>query len=186
MNELIDDLISSKSQVYSKIEFSSELSRSRFERDLVVYSEINMMKLVKSVISELSLNNIKITQYVLLPSRGQESMIRHVWMHLISNAIKYSKSRAYSRIEVGCYEKYNHIVYYVKDNGIGFDMKYYNKLFVIFQRLHPQGNFEGAGIGLAVVKKMIYHHHGHVWAESQLDNGACFYFSLPITSVRLD
>jgi light-regulated signal transduction histidine kinase (bacteriophytochrome) len=103
-----------------------------------------------------------------------------VWINLISNAIKFSKHKSKPSIEIGSYQKDNLVIYYVKDNGAGFDMQYYDKLFGVFQRLHSQEEFEGTGIGLAIVQKIVHRHNGTVWAESKLNEGACFYFSLPI------
>lgn len=116
----------------------------------------------------------------MLPAaKGDQSLIKQVWINLISNALKYSKYKSKINIEIGAYEKDNLVVYYVKDNGAGFDMQYYDKLFGVFQRLHSQQEFEGTGIGLAIVEKIIHRHNGTVWAESVLNEGTCFYFSLP-------
>ena len=104
-----------------------------------------------------------------------------MWVNLISNAIKYSQHQIKADIEIGSYKKDNMIIYYVKDNGVGFDMQYYDKLFGVFQRLHSQEDFEGTGIGLAIVQKIINRHNGTVWATSKINEGSCFYFSLPIT-----
>ena len=116
---------------------------------------------------------------VLPPAKGDQSLIKQVWINLISNAIKYSKNKNHAQIEIGAYEKGNQVIYYVKDNGAGFDMKYYDKLFGVFQRLHSQEEFEGTGIGLAIVQKIVSRHKGSVWAESVLNEGSTFYFSLP-------
>ena len=105
-----------------------------------------------------------------------------MWVNLISNAIKYSQHQVETIIEIGSYKKDNMIIYYVKDNGVGFDMQYYDKLFGVFQRLHSQQEFEGTGIGLAIVQKIINRHNGKVWATSKLNEGSCFYLSLPITT----
>jgi light-regulated signal transduction histidine kinase (bacteriophytochrome) len=99
-------------------------------------------------------------------------------VNLISNAIKYSKNKPEIKIEIGSFPKGDQNVYYVKDNGVGFDMKYYNKLFGVFQRLHSQEEFEGTGVGLAIINRIIQKHHGEVWAESKLNEETTFYFSL--------
>ena len=117
--------------------------------------------------------------HLLPPAKGDQSLIKQVWINLISNGIKYSKYKPKTNIEIGGHEKDNQVVYYVKDAGAGFDMQYYDKLFGVFQRLHSQEEFEGTGIGLAIVQKIVQRHNGAVWAESTLNEGACFYFSLP-------
>ncbi len=166
MGELIDDL----------------LTFSRLGRTALTTYEINMNALVKSVIEEEMIGNSDEIEFVinkLIPAKGTQTLIKQVWVNLISNAIKFSKHNPIARIEVGSYPKDNFIVYYVKDNGAGFDIQYYNKLFGVFQRLHSQEEFEGTGIGLAIVHKIIHRHNGTVWAESKLNEGSCFYFSLP-------
>lgn len=167
MGALIDDL----------------LAFSRLGRKEISMAEINMKALVKSIKDEdMSLNSSKIifTIHDLLSATGDQSLIKQVWINLISNAIKYSKQRTKINIEIGSSIKNNSIEYFVKDNGAGFDMQYYNKLFGVFQRLHSQEEFEGTGIGLAIVQKVISRHNGTVWADSKVDEGATFYFSLPI------
>ena len=167
MGELIDDL----------------LAFSKLGRRQVAAVKINMTALVKLVREELLLEdgeNIPEFKQSELPlAKGDQSLIKQVWINLISNAIKYSKYKPKTTIEIGAYEKDNFVVYYVKDNGAGFDMQYYDKLFGVFQRLHSQDEFEGTGIGLAIVQKIVHRHYGKVWAESKLKEGACFYFSLP-------
>ncbi|HQS06225.1 MAG TPA: ATP-binding protein, partial [Daejeonella sp.] len=114
--------------------------------------------------------------------KGDQSLIKQVLINLISNAIKYSKYKPETYIEIGSDVKDKLVFYYVKDNGAGFDMEYYDKLFGVFQRLHSQEEFEGTGIGLAIVQKIVNRHNGTVWAESVLNEGSCFYFSLPESS----
>ena len=170
MGDLIDDL----------------LTFSRLGRTALATSEINMAALVQSTIDEETngdTQNIEFTIKDLLPSHGTASLIKQVWVNLISNAIKFSKIKVNPHIEIGSYHnEENFVVYYVKDNGAGFDIQYYNKLFGVFQRLHSQNEFEGTGIGLAIVHKIIQRHNGTVWAESKLNEGSCFYFSLPVNN----
>ena len=167
MGDLIDDL----------------LAFSKLGRKQVTFLEINMTNLVKLVREELLFedgeNIPEFNVHVLPLAKGDQSLIKQVWINLISNAIKYSQYKPKTNIEIGAYEKDDFIVYYVKDKGAGFDMEYYDKLFGVFQRLHSQEEFEGTGIGLAIVQKIVHRHNGTVWAESKLNEGTCFYFSLP-------
>ena len=105
-------------------------------------------------------------------------MVFTIFRNLISNAIKFSKNKSKIRIEIGSYYQNNFEVYSIKDNGAGFDMQYYDKLFGVFQRLHSQEEYEGTGIGLSIVQKIVQRHNGTIWAESKLNEGSCFYFSL--------
>jgi len=172
MGDLIDDL-----QAFS-----------RLGRQVEAITELNMHSLVKSIkIDEMNENEtaIDLKIHELLPSKGQRTLIKQVWVSLISNAIKFSKNNPPIEIEIGSYYNDNNdqVVYYIKDTGVGFDMNYYDKLFKVFQRLHSPDEYEGSGIGLAIVKKIISNHNGTVWAESKVNEGSCFYFSLPkITS----
>ena len=115
----------------------------------------------------------------LSPAWGDRGLIKQVFVNILSNAIKFTIGRNEAQIEAGSYVKDDEIVYFIKDNGAGFDMKYYDKLFVVFQRLHSDSEYEGTGIGLALVQRIIKRHGGRVWAEAEVGKGACFYFSLP-------
>ncbi len=106
------------------------------------------------------------------------TLMMQVWMNLISNAIKYSAKEKNPVIEIGITRENGVDVFYIKDNGVGFDMKYYNKLFGVFQRLHSSEEFEGTGVGLALVQRIIIKHNGKVWAKAEVNKGATFYFSL--------
>ncbi len=170
MGQLIDDL----------------LSFSRLIRSELHHSKIDMQSLVESSIQELGTNydlsaNI-ISIQSLSPSYGDANMIRQVWINLISNALKYSSKNTHPEIVIGSHPDENGIVYHITDNGVGFSMEYAHKLFGVFQRLHSVNEFEGTGVGLAIVQRIIHRHGGRVWAESELGQGATFYFSLPANS----
>ncbi len=169
MGQLIDDL----------------LAFSRLGKQELGKAEIDMDALVKSVLEELldhqKGRKIALDLKPLQAAFGDINMIRQVWDNLISNAIKYSQSKGNSQIIISCYEdmQMGEVVYCVKDNGVGFDMKYIDKLFGVFQRLHKKEEFEGTGVGLALAKRIIDRHKGRIWAEAIVNEGATFYFSLP-------
>ena len=106
-------------------------------------------------------------------------LIRQVWVNLISNALKFTRNRKEIVLEVGGTQEAGQTTYWVKDNGAGFDMRYVDKLFGVFHRLHTEREFEGTGVGLAIVQRVIQRHSGRVWAVGEVDKGATFYFSLP-------
>jgi PAS domain S-box-containing protein len=159
------------------------LQFSRTGRREMQKSTLDMNQLVNEVIESMKTETSgrKITWEVeKLPAvQGDITLIRQVWANLLSNAIKFTKIRGKAEIRIGSRSEKHETVFYVKDNGAGFDMRYYGKLFGVFQRLHSMKEFEGTGIGLANVKKIVSKHGGRTWAESVLNEGAVFYFSLP-------
>lgn len=161
------------------------LSFSRMGRQELMKSNLDSNKIVGEIITDLGLNgNHKKIEWVIhsLPFiKADLKTINQVWINLISNAIKYSRNAAHPKIEIGSIEEKKSVTFFVKDNGVGFDEKYKEKLFKVFQRLHTSEEFEGTGIGLAIVDKVVSKHGGTVWAEAEVNKGACFYFSLPLS-----
>lgn len=158
------------------------LAFSRMGRKEITRVPVEFNKLVEPIIAELKNNTpekTKITVHALHNTQGDPSLLSQVYMNLISNAIKYSAKKEAAEVEIGADEKEDEIIYYVKDNGAGFDMQYAHKLFGVFQRLHSNEEFEGTGVGLAIVQRIIVKHGGKVWAEAKPGEGAIFYFSLP-------
>ncbi|HWB25378.1 MAG TPA: ATP-binding protein [Chitinophagaceae bacterium] len=142
------------------------------DMDITVRAVIKEQLMLYKYTADINIGN-------LLPTVCDSILIRQVWSNLISNALKYSSKKEKACIEIDSYARNNEIVYSVKDNGVGFDMKYSDKLFGVFQRLHGQKEFEGSGVGLALVQRVILKHGGKVWAEAEEGKGAAFYFTLP-------
>lgn len=159
------------------------LDLTRVSRADLKFKKINMNEIIDEVISNdfnnLDQEKVKINIAPLLNSYGDPVLIRQVWQNLISNAIKYSQKKDVSLIEISSSVKANSVVFSIKDNGVGFNPEYSNKLFNIFQRLHNSEEFEGTGVGLAIIKRIINRHQGEAWAESEEGKGATFYFTLP-------
>ena len=159
------------------------LEFSRLGRKPIAAAEVDMGALVQGVITELSAApGAASPEWRVGPlpqAWGDGVMLRQVWVNLLSNAVKFSARRGQPIIETGGNTDGDQNVYYVKDNGVGFEMQYYNKLFGVFQRLHSAEDFPGTGVGLAIVQRVIARHGGRVWAEGKVEQGAAFYFSLP-------
>jgi light-regulated signal transduction histidine kinase (bacteriophytochrome) len=146
-------------------------------------SYFDMNEIIKEVIESLRKDNpdrnIEWVVGKLASVNGDEAMLRLVWINLLSNAVKFTRTRKKARIEIGVQKENKELVFFVRDNGVGFDMQYAQKLFGVFQRLHPTEEFEGTGIGLANVHRIILRQGGRTWAEAEPDKGAVFYFSIP-------
>jgi light-regulated signal transduction histidine kinase (bacteriophytochrome) len=162
------------------------LAFSRLGKKELAIANVDMRQLAETVTGEL-LHDEREGKYDILidstipPADADRGMVKQVLMNLVSNAIKYSSKKNEPQISIGGSEEAGRTDYYVKDNGVGFDMAYSGKLFGVFQRLHSQEEFGGTGVGLALVKRIIDKHNGQVWAEASKDAGATFYFSLPKT-----
>ncbi|MDC4206610.1 MAG: PAS domain S-box protein [Candidatus Manganitrophus sp.] len=168
MGALIDDLL-----VFSRMA-KSEMQVGRVDLDRL------SREVIKELQSELQTREITWEIDILPNVLGDAAMLRQVWVNLISNAVKYTRTRTPAKIEIGCKEEGKELIFFIRDNGVGFDPQYADKLFGVFQRLHRAEEFEGTGIGLANVRRIVSRHGGRTWADGSLDTGAVFYFSLPL------
>ena len=166
MGELIDDL----------------LTFSRLSRQQLVTRKVNTGNLVRSVLDELVRQiegrQVDVRIQEMPVCQADPALLKQVWINLLSNALKFTSRRDNAVIEIGCDQNNKESVFFVRDNGTGFDMQYSDKLFGVFQRLHRAEEFEGTGVGLAIVQRVVNRHGGRVWAEASLDHGATFYFTL--------
>jgi light-regulated signal transduction histidine kinase (bacteriophytochrome) len=166
MGQLIDDL----------------LALSRLGKKELVKKNTDLTGLMTQSLNELKktmdTSKAKITIDTLGSAMVDPALMQQVFINLLNNAVKYSSLKEHPEIHVGVKTDSAEKIYYVKDNGTGFDMQYYNKLFGVFQRLHDSYEFEGTGVGLALVKRIITRHGGKIWAEAEVDKGATFYFTL--------
>ena len=167
MGTLIDDLLT-----------FSRLSRAPLNRQ-----PVNMSNLARAVVDDLNSQRNGQQIDVRIPElpgcEGDPALLKQVWINLVSNAFKYTKHRAPALVEIGAIRQQDkEDVWFVRDNGAGFDMRYADKLFGVFQRLHRAEDYEGTGVGLAIVQRIIHRHGGRIWAESAVDRGATFYFTL--------
>ncbi|MCX6296536.1 MAG: PAS domain S-box protein, partial [Bacteroidetes bacterium] len=158
------------------------LAFSRLGRKEVEKEAVDFQKLIETILFEINTvekHKIAIKIGTLEPTLADVSLLRQVWTNLLSNAIKYSSKKEKPEIEIGSSVLDNEVMYFVKDNGAGFNMEYSNKLFGVFQRLHSSNEFEGTGIGLAIAHRIVSKHGGRIWAESKINEGATFYFTMP-------
>ena len=167
MGNLVDDL----------------LAFSRLSRQEPRKQSVKTTALVRQALDELGAETngrqVEFTFAEMPECQADPNLLKQVWINLLSNAIKYTSKREAARIEIGWKKENDEQVFFVKDNGVGFDMQYVHKLFGIFQRLHRSEDYEGTGVGLAIIQRIVHRHGGRVWAEGQVDDGAAFYFSLP-------
>ena len=165
MGELIDDL----------------LAFSRLSRQPVNKRTVNTADLIHQVLetlrNDLDGREVEIEIGKLPVCQGDPALLKQVWMNLLSNALKFTRKREVARIEIGCNESGSEKIFFVKDNGVGFEMQYADKLFGVFQRLHRTEEYEGTGVGLAIVQRIIRRHGGRVWTESEPNVGTAFYFT---------
>jgi len=155
---------------------------SRIGRSEMVNAECDMAEIVGNTLASFDskvMEGVTIELKMLPPAVGDLAMLRQVWFNLVSNAVKFSSKTAGPTIEIGGTSSPDTITYYIKDNGAGFDPRFAKKLFGVFQRLHSEEEFEGTGVGLAIVQRTIQRHGGSVWAEGKVGEGATFHFTLP-------
>ncbi len=166
MGELIDDLLT-----FSRLS-RAPLNKLKIDPRMLVQSALN------ELVSQREGRQIDLRIESLPECEGDPALLKQVWVNLLSNALKYSRKRETAVIEIGCTTEDGIHAYFVRDNGAGFDMRYAHKLFGVFQRLHRAEDYEGTGVGLAIVQRVIHRHGGRVWAESVVDQGSTFHFTL--------
>ncbi len=171
MEQLVDDLLN-----------FARLSRQAMKMQVIAPEKL-VWQCLEDLRDEQQDRHLEIVISKLERCRGDPSLLKQVWINILSNALKYTRNKDPARIELGCLKEEGQpqapVTYFVRDNGVGFDMRYAPRLFGVFQRLHRAEDFEGTGVGLAIVQRIIHRHGGRVWAEGRLGEGATFYFSLP-------
>jgi light-regulated signal transduction histidine kinase (bacteriophytochrome) len=170
MGQLIDDLLS-----------FSRISRVGMRKDKVIMDQV-VQEVVSLLGPDLANRNVQWAIQPLPEVQGDHGLLRQVLMNLMANSVKFTQPRDPAKIEVGSDTANGEITFFVRDNGVGFDMNYVDKLFGVFHRLHKETEFEGTGIGLANVRRIIQRHGGRTWAEGKLGEGAAFYFTLPVVT----
>jgi light-regulated signal transduction histidine kinase (bacteriophytochrome) len=166
MGRLIDDLLA-----------LSHLGRQPLTRQPVAPAAL-VRQVLADLHSEQEGRHVDVSIGDLPVCQADPGLLRQVFLNLLSNALKFTRRREVAVVEIGCREEKGPCVYFVRDNGVGFDMRYVHKLFGVFQRLHSAEEYEGTGVGLAIVQRIIHRHGGRVWAEAEVDKGATFYFTL--------
>jgi len=178
--EFLGKIVNAGSQMAQLID--ELLDFSRLGRKPLNLQPVDVNEIVQSVIESLDPEagdrQIEWVITEMPPATADPALLRLVYVNLVGNAVKYTGTRRVARIEIGTLEQSGEIIYFVRDNGVGFDMQYADKLFGVFQRLHRDDEFEGTGIGLATIQRIISRHGGRVWAEAEVDKGAAFYFTL--------
>jgi PAS domain S-box-containing protein len=166
MGQLIDDLLT-----------FSRLSRQPLRKQTVAPADL-VRRVLADLHAEQAGRRVETVIGELPPCQADPALLRQVLVNLLANALKFTRRRGLARIEIGCQKSDGKWVYFVKDNGVGFDMRYAHKLFGVFQRLHRAEEYEGTGVGLAIVQRILHRHGGRAWAEAAVDRGATFYFTL--------
>jgi light-regulated signal transduction histidine kinase (bacteriophytochrome) len=166
MGQLIDDL----------------LTFSRLGRHVINKGPVDMTAVASASVDEAARLEaprvVDVIVHPLPPASGDRSLVRQVFANFVQNSFKFTRTRSEPRVEIGAEVHGDETVYYVRDNGVGFNMEYADKLFGVFQRLHRAEDFEGTGVGLAIVDRIVRRHGGRVWAQSVVGAGATFYFTL--------
>jgi light-regulated signal transduction histidine kinase (bacteriophytochrome) len=166
MGQLIDDLLT-----------FSRLSRQPLRKQTIALADL-VRQVLADLHSEQAGRRVAIVIGELPPCQADPALLRQVLVNLLDNALKFTHRQEMARIDIGCQNLDGKCVYFVQDNGVGFDMQYASKLFGVFQRLHRAEDYEGTGVGLAIVQRILHRHGGRIWAEAAVDQGAAFYFTL--------
>jgi light-regulated signal transduction histidine kinase (bacteriophytochrome) len=166
MGQLIDDLLT-----------FSRLSRQPLRKQTVAPADL-VRRVLADLHTEQAGRRVEIVIGELPPCQADPALLRQVLVNLLANALKFTRRQELARIEIGWQNSDGKCVYFVRDNGVGFDIQYAHKLFGVFQRLHRAEEYEGTGVGLAIVQRILHHHGGRAWAEAAVDRGATFYFTL--------
>ncbi|MEX2588966.1 MAG: ATP-binding protein, partial [Chitinophagales bacterium] len=184
--DVIEDMLNASNKMYQQLE--DLLAFSKVGKQTIKHEKFDMYQLLKEVLKDLGREydlakyTIEITPQPLV--FGDKNLLYYLLRNLLSNALKYSSKKEKPHIEIDVDEKKQAFIYSIKDNGVGFNMKYYHALFKYFERLHPESEFAGNGAGLSIAQRIIKRHGGEIWAEGKEGEGACFYFSLPKKAPR--
>jgi signal transduction histidine kinase len=176
--QLVRDNTRQMGQLIDALLAFARLSHQPMQKQLVVPTDM-VQRLLDDLQAERAGRCIQISIGALPPCAADPSLLRQVWINLLSNALKYTRQREQARIEIGAQNDGGAPVYYIRDNGVGFDMQYAGKLFGVFQRLHRAEQYEGTGVGLAIAQRIIQRHGGLIWSTAEVEKGATFYFTLP-------